>query len=243
MYKIVNKTGETIFVKQFEHKNDDIEIKDNENSDFYWKKKSTDPMLLMKLETSNWGMPFRLNNLGTISFLLTNQKQENKIYCSAQIIQEKGVVFIVFEKLSVPPYFIDNESQFDVMISQKNVNRYTLVENKSKVEYTWQDCNEKHILVVTVETKSIELNLDIVASTEKLYITSKNCYVELTVQADKQSRVLKIIESNSKKEKIVKSKNKNPINSFIFRKSKKMRNQKIIHCSILTFNLMELVYL
>jgi hypothetical protein len=201
MYKVLNRTGQNIIVKQFETKNEDIEIKIDGSSDFYWRKKSSDPMIIMKLDNSNWGLPFRVNNLGTISFLLSTESKDKQIHCAAQIVQENGVVFIIFEKLTVPPYFIDNQSPFDLIISQKNVNRFILAEKKSKMDYLWQDCNEKHILIVTLENKSVEINLDVVASQEKLYSKSSNCFVEMRVYADKQSRVLKIMETNLQNDK------------------------------------------
>src|SRR5690606_6035315 len=109
----------------------DFEIENEQSLKFYWQRKDENPMVCVKLSTTEWSNPMKIRNLGEIPLILRTRrdvKTGKKLhYLIANIQQEHGTIFIIFESTKYAPYYLINSTDYDIEISQQGTNQWLLI--------------------------------------------------------------------------------------------------------------------
>jgi vacuolar protein sorting-associated protein 13A/C len=200
-YIFVNRTDCEITAKQY-GSSTELKLAQLSTQYFYWtERKQVATMVTMKLDYTEWSVPFRLDNTGEISLILKNTRRlvtnpkKKKTYVTVQMHQEKSIVFVVFELAQYPPYYIYNKTGYDLILGQHGVAGLFLLKSNSKAPFSWPDQTRDHIIAIHIGKKYVEtLDADIVSNRKWISMKEFNKSILVTVSAQGYTRVIQFTE-------------------------------------------------
>lgn len=202
-FVIVNNTDHVLYCKQSDHSIVQ-QIAAGNVCQYYWPGNSTDPMLCVRIEGSIWSSPFRPNIIGEIPLVLEKEKDEDiefqevedasktakeYAFIVVQVQQEKGVVFVVIDHVTFPPFYLHNKTtDVNLQFRQRGSNKWLDLPPLTRIPFSWHDLYGEHRLDVMVENSPqhchiIEAN---VVSSERKFVTTtpgRHMYSKVTAHA------------------------------------------------------------
>jgi vacuolar protein sorting-associated protein 13A/C len=196
-YVVVNHTGKSLSVRPYKS-NAQIDIDSDCTAPFH----SSD-MMCVTMQGFEWSSPFKTNLLTEIPLILRRKKEfkRKNIFVIVRIHQEGGTIFVMLERSKQPPYYIDNLTRYDYIISQKNTERYFVVKSMIRVPYSWPDQNAPHTLILKMDNRdnclpliTTSIDIDIVSNRKLLRIKELKRLIHIKISAEGLTRVVTITE-------------------------------------------------
>lgn len=217
-YVVVNHTGHLLELQQTEC-TETVSLKNNERTDWFWFNKADNPRLRMKFgdEDYFWSLPFGLTSLGDLYIKMMHKEgpQFGSYSAKVSIVQEDATIYAVFEpQPKRPPVKIENRLWRGITFSQVESDQWWDVAQRSKLDYTWDNINNKQVLNVLIGDNQVKVNMDKVGK-EKFVplnqqlsmlgsfrntIQKKADSVMLKVEAHGSTKVLRIAAVSEEKE-------------------------------------------
>ncbi|KAL9650517.1 hypothetical protein ABK040_004736 [Willaertia magna] len=168
---------------------------------YFAKKKN--PMITIRLknqnEFSNWSIPFAIDSIAEVPLLLNGN-----VFLIAKMIQHEGSICINITKTSYPPYFVVNQTEYSVTISQSYTGQSIIIPPHSKIPYIVPDIRAKHNISCTIDGKYNIGAIDIqtVKKSKSIYIPQLKKTIGINLQTYRgYTRVITIITKHQHQKK------------------------------------------
>ena len=114
-----------------------------------------EPMICMRLKISNsesqtytdWSVPFSIDVLGEIPIML------GKNFIIAKILQNDGCIIVSFSRAALPPYFLVNQTNYPLEISQIYTGECVKLDANSTIPYMVPDIKSRHSINMVLNEK------------------------------------------------------------------------------------------
>jgi hypothetical protein len=143
-----------------------------------------------------------LNFIGSTSRKLLPKNIDSEIIIiDIKVNESEGSLFIFFDTPEKPLYTINNELNENIEVSQINEKSIKL-SKLSKINYFWDNNQEKHILIIKIKDQSINIELDKVSEENQIFKYNNGLSIAyISVEASGTTLICNISPKNLKKSK------------------------------------------